>query len=94
MTRWLRQGKPTYGENIARGIERAPQALIGMLQGKELGKQLMQIAEVERAHRAWRGAVCVVVWAFGADEREEIHRPLFEGSRPWDGRVGWRFVRP
>ena len=61
MAQRLTQGKLTYGEDIARGIEKAPQAFIGTLQGKELGKQLVQIAEVERAHRAWRDAACAVV---------------------------------
>lgn len=43
---WLTQGKLNYREDIARGIENAPQAFIGMLQGKNLGKQPVQIAEV------------------------------------------------
>lgn len=38
--------KAGYRENIVRGIENAPQAFIGMLQGKNLGKQLVQITEV------------------------------------------------
>ena len=46
LAQWLTQGKLKYREDIARGIENAPQAFIGMLQGKNLGKQLVQIAEV------------------------------------------------
>jgi len=46
LSQWLTQGKLKYREDIARGIENAPQAFIGMLRGKNLGKQLVQIAEV------------------------------------------------
>jgi NADPH-dependent curcumin reductase CurA len=45
MAQLLKQGKPKYREDIARGIENAPQAFIGMLQGKNLGKQLVQMSE-------------------------------------------------
>jgi NADPH-dependent curcumin reductase CurA len=46
LAQWLTQGKLSYREDIVRGIENAPQAFIGMLQGKNLGKQLVQITEV------------------------------------------------
>ena len=46
LTRWLEQGKLKYREEIAQGIESAPQAFIGMLQGKNQGKQLVQISEL------------------------------------------------
>jgi NADPH-dependent curcumin reductase CurA len=39
LAQWLTQGKLKYREDIARGIEKAPQAFIGMLRGKNLGKQ-------------------------------------------------------
>jgi NADPH:quinone reductase len=42
---WLRQGKLKYREDVAQGIEAAPQAFIGMLQGKNQGKQLVQLSE-------------------------------------------------
>jgi hypothetical protein len=45
LTRWLRQGKLRYREDVAQGIEAAPQAFIGMLQGKNQGKQLVQLSE-------------------------------------------------
>ncbi len=41
---WLQQGKLKYREDIAQGIEAAPQAFIGMLQGKNQGKQLVQLS--------------------------------------------------
>jgi NADPH-dependent curcumin reductase CurA len=61
LAQWLTHGKLKYREDIARGIENAPQAFIGMLQGKTVGKQLVQIAEVWRTHRTRRGAACAVV---------------------------------
>jgi len=41
---WLQQGKLKYREDVAQGIEAAPQAFIGMLQGKNQGKQLVQLS--------------------------------------------------
>jgi NADPH-dependent curcumin reductase CurA len=43
--RWLKQGMLKYREDVAQGIEAAPQAFIGMLQGKNQGKQLVQLSE-------------------------------------------------
>jgi NADPH:quinone reductase len=43
---WLKQGKLKYREEVAQGIEAAPQAFIGMLQGKNQGKQLVQLSEL------------------------------------------------
>jgi len=44
LTRWLKQGKLKYREDVALGIEGAPQAFIGMLHGKNTGKQLVQLS--------------------------------------------------
>jgi NADPH-dependent curcumin reductase CurA len=41
---WLKAGKLKYREDIAEGLENAPRAFIGMLQGRNLGKQLARIA--------------------------------------------------
>ena len=43
---WLKQGKLKYREDVAQGIEAAPQAFIGMLQGTNQGKQLVQLSEL------------------------------------------------
>lgn len=37
-------GRLRYRETIAKGIENAPEAFIGMLQGRNIGKQLVQLA--------------------------------------------------
>jgi NADPH-dependent curcumin reductase CurA len=46
LARWLKQGKLRYREDVAQGIESAPQAFIGMLQGNNQGKQLVQLSEM------------------------------------------------
>ncbi len=45
LTQWLREGKLKYRETVAEGIENAPAAFIGMLQGRNTGKQLVKISE-------------------------------------------------
>lgn len=44
LARWLKTGQLKYFEDVAQGIESAPQAFIGMLQGKMQGKPLVQLA--------------------------------------------------
>jgi NADPH-dependent curcumin reductase CurA len=46
LAEWLKQGKLKYREDVAHGIEAAPKAFIGMLQGKNQGKQLVQLSEL------------------------------------------------
>jgi NADPH-dependent curcumin reductase CurA len=43
---WLKDGKIHVQEDIVRGIDKAPMAFINMLNGKNLGKQLVQVAEL------------------------------------------------
>lgn len=40
---WLKQGELRYREDIAQGIEAAPQAFISMLQGNNQGNQLVRL---------------------------------------------------
>lgn len=44
LSAWLLGGKINYRETIAVGLENAPAAFIGMLQGRNLGKQLVKLA--------------------------------------------------
>jgi NADPH-dependent curcumin reductase CurA len=46
LARWLKQGKLKYREDVAQGLESAPEAFIGMLRGKNEGKQLVQLSDV------------------------------------------------
>jgi NADPH-dependent curcumin reductase CurA len=41
---WLAEGKLTYNETIAEGIENAPTAFIDMLNGRNTGKQIVQLS--------------------------------------------------
>jgi NADPH-dependent curcumin reductase CurA len=41
---WVREGRLKYREDIAEGLDSAPQAFIGLLRGKNLGKQLVRVA--------------------------------------------------
>ncbi len=45
MSRWLEDGRIQYRENIVKGLEHAPDALIDLLAGKNLGKQILQIGD-------------------------------------------------
>ena len=42
---WVRHGKLKYKEDIIVGLEKAPEAFIGMMQGKNFGKLLIQVSE-------------------------------------------------
>ena len=42
---WRREGKLKYREQFVDGIENAPRAFIGMLQGENTGKQLVRVAK-------------------------------------------------
>ena len=37
-------GRLTYRESVVEGLENAPRALLGLLQGENLGKQLVRLA--------------------------------------------------
>jgi NADPH-dependent curcumin reductase CurA len=40
---WLREGKIQHRETVVEGIENAPQAFMGLLQGENLGKMLVKV---------------------------------------------------
>ncbi|CAN6326153.1 unnamed protein product [Urochloa humidicola] len=44
MVGYLKEGKISYMEDIADGLEKAPAALIGLLSGRNVGKQLVAVA--------------------------------------------------
>jgi hypothetical protein len=42
---WVREGRLKYREDIVTGLDRAPEAFIGLLQGKNFGKLLVRVGE-------------------------------------------------
>ncbi len=42
---WIRQGRLKYREDVVVGLEKAPEAFIGLLQGKNFGKLLVRVGE-------------------------------------------------
>jgi NADPH-dependent curcumin reductase CurA len=43
-TPWVQDGSLKYREDIVDGLENAPEAFIGMLQGKNFGKLLVRVS--------------------------------------------------
>lgn len=44
MSTWVKQGKVKFREDVVDGLENAPQAFIGLLEGKNFGKLIIRIA--------------------------------------------------
>ena len=45
LSTWLKEKRLHYREDVVDGLEKAPQAFIRMLEGKNIGKQLVKVAE-------------------------------------------------
>ena len=45
MTGWLTEGKVKYREDVVDGLEKAPAAFIGMLEGKNFGKLVVRVSQ-------------------------------------------------
>lgn len=45
MSTWLAEGKIHYQEDMVAGLENAPEAFIGLLEGKNFGKLVVKVAE-------------------------------------------------
>ncbi|MCC6470499.1 MAG: NADP-dependent oxidoreductase [Alphaproteobacteria bacterium] len=43
MAAWVKEGRIKYREDIVEGLEKAPEALIGVLEGKNFGKMLVRV---------------------------------------------------
>lgn len=44
MERWVQEGKIHYREQVTEGLEKAPETLIGLLEGKNFGKVVIRVA--------------------------------------------------
>ncbi len=47
MSGWLKDGSVKYREDIVEGLENAPEAFIGLLEGRNFGKLVVKVAEPE-----------------------------------------------
>jgi len=45
MSQWLKEGQIKYREDLVDGLENAPQAFIGLLEGKNFGKLVIRVAK-------------------------------------------------
>ncbi|GAB3518333.1 NADP-dependent oxidoreductase [Photobacterium alginatilyticum] len=43
MSQWLAEGKIQYREHLVQGLDKAPEAFIGLLEGKNFGKLVIQV---------------------------------------------------
>lgn len=46
MSQWLQEGEIRFREDLVEGLDNAPQAFIGLLQGRNFGKLVVHIADV------------------------------------------------
>jgi NADPH-dependent curcumin reductase CurA len=46
MSAWLAEGRVRYREDVVEGLERAPEAFLGLLQGKNFGKVVVRVSPV------------------------------------------------
>jgi NADPH-dependent curcumin reductase CurA len=44
MAQWIAEGRVKYQEDIVDGLESAPEAFIGMLEGRNFGKLIVQVS--------------------------------------------------
>jgi NADPH-dependent curcumin reductase CurA len=44
MSGWVAEGKVRYREDVVEGLERAPEAFVGLLEGRNFGKLLVRVA--------------------------------------------------
>jgi NADPH-dependent curcumin reductase CurA len=47
MAAWISEGRVNYKEDVVRGLENAPRAFMGMLEGKNFGKVVVQVSDTQ-----------------------------------------------
>ena len=45
IAQWLKEGKLQYKEDVEYGLENTPRAFMAMLEGRNLGKQLVKVSD-------------------------------------------------
>jgi NADPH-dependent curcumin reductase CurA len=56
LTEWVREGRLKYREDIVDGLDRAPAALLDLMQGRNFGKKLVRVGPEPAGAAASRGA--------------------------------------
>lgn len=60
VTAWIEAGMLTYTEQFVDGLENAPTALLGLLSGANLGKQIVRVAPHDPVGRARTSGCCTI----------------------------------
>ena len=45
LSNWIKEGKIRYREDIVDGLENAPEAFMGLLEGKNFGKLVVRVSD-------------------------------------------------
>lgn len=45
MSAWVREGRVRYREDIVNGLDHAPEAFVGLLEGRNFGKLVVKVDE-------------------------------------------------
>jgi NADPH-dependent curcumin reductase len=45
VSQWVKEGRIKYREDVVEGLDNAPATLIGLLKGKNFGKQLVRVTD-------------------------------------------------
>jgi NADPH-dependent curcumin reductase len=54
VSRWIAEGRVRYREDIVEGLENAPEAFIGMLNGRNFGKALVHVTKLDDSGSQYR----------------------------------------
>jgi len=79
---WLKEGKLKYKEDVVQGLENAPRAFLGLFQGKNFGKLIVQVSPDPTKAGAAQGEEAVPQGAFGLVGRDARGGGLTDVSVP------------
>ena len=51
ISNWINEGKIKYREDFVNGLENAPDAFIGLLEGENFGKLIVKVSDEEDSRR-------------------------------------------
>ena len=47
MSKWIKEGKIKWKENVFEGLENAPEAFVSLFKGQSLGRTLVKIGQMQ-----------------------------------------------